>query len=137
MSNKTRYVIIEGKGTKHPLWYQYLARGAVYMEKRFKAKLFETREAAQAVIDEHELRAEIDEATPFKFRWEHRGKTPDGGRFIPRGTGYALDSDEAFKNIDSMLRSEYPEVKWMNGRDVEEPGIKYGPTITFPNVKVS
>lgn len=64
-----------------------------------------------------------------KFRWNYKGRTPEGSTCKFSGSGFAGDADEAIKIIEKMMREKFPAMRWMHGREVEGGNVTYGPTV--------
>jgi len=68
-----------------------------------------------------------------RFRWWYKGKTPDGNTMSLQGHVMARDSSHAGEIVEKDMRKKWPDIKWMQGRDVEGEGdwecVRFGPTV--------
>jgi hypothetical protein len=75
----------------------------------------------------------------IRFRWWYSGLTTEGNTARFEGTGYAKSDHEACDNIEKMMRSKYPTIRWKHGCEVEgegdNRGVKFGPTIQMLRTK--
>ena len=74
---------------------------------------------------------ELTEHPPLRrFRWWYKGLTPEGVTASFSGIGVASDPKSASDNIEEMMRKSHPTIRWMQGKEVERPGlVLLGPTI--------
>lgn len=75
----------------------------------------------------------------IRFRWWYSGLTTEGNTARFEGTGYAKGDLEAIHNIEKMMRSKYPTMKWKQGREIEgvgnNRGVSFGPTVQMLRTK--
>lgn len=80
--------------------------------------------------------ATATEATPglgiselFCFRWWYKGRTAEGNTMTLEGRVEARDASEACYKVEKQMRAKWPTVRWMQGRESEGGGVRFGPTV--------
>lgn len=63
------------------------------------------------------------------FKWWFKGRTVEGNTIKFEGRVKAIGAGEACHQVDEDMRKQYPDIKWMQGKNVENEHIKYGPTV--------
>lgn len=69
-----------------------------------------------------------------KWRWWYSGKTPEGVTAHFSGSIEAPNErmgNTALEQVEQMMRTKHPEIRWMQGRNIEDKtgGVRYGPTV--------
>ena len=74
-----------------------------------------------------------------RFKWWYKGITREGNTCRFEGDGWAEDFEHASENVERMMREKHPEIKWMQGKEIEgrgdNRGVKFGPTIQMLKTK--
>jgi len=65
----------------------------------------------------------------FRFRWSHKGRTRTGIIMEFGGSVFAVNAGKACEIVDTMLRERWPELRWMQGKEIEANGVTLGPTV--------
>lgn len=65
----------------------------------------------------------------FRFRWWYKGITTEGNILKLAGHTYATDASAACDQVERLMRAEHPTVRWMQGKEIEGDGWKFGPTV--------
>ena len=65
----------------------------------------------------------------FCFRWWYKGRTTEGNTVKLEGRIEAADAGEACDKVEAAMRSRYPTMRWMQGRELEGDGVRFGPTV--------
>lgn len=65
----------------------------------------------------------------FRFRWWYKGRTTEGNTVKLEGRIEAADADEALAKVEAAMRSRYPTMRWMQGKEIEGGGVRLGPTV--------
>jgi hypothetical protein len=63
------------------------------------------------------------------FRWWHKGRTLEGNTIKLQGRVVAKDASAACDLVDAEMRKQHPNIKWMQGREIEGNGFRFGPTV--------
>ena len=64
------------------------------------------------------------------YAWSYKGMTEEKNTATFSGHIVSDSIDNALSAVEKMMRAAYPQIKWMHGKKVEGPWIKYGPTVT-------
>ena len=65
----------------------------------------------------------------FCFRWWYKGRTPEGNTIKLEGDVMARNESEACAKVEATMRAAHPEIRWMQGREIEGDGVMFGPTV--------
>jgi len=65
----------------------------------------------------------------LRFRWWYKGKTPEGNTIKFEGHVRAKDSSSASDIVEREQRARFPEIVWMQGKEIEGNGVQFGPTV--------
>ncbi len=65
----------------------------------------------------------------FCFRWWYKGRTAEGNTMKLEGRVEARDASEACDKVEKQMRAKWPDVRWMQGREIEADGVTFGPTV--------
>lgn len=91
-----------------------------------------TIEATRSVASEPS-EAPVRTGDWFSFKWWYKGRTKEGNTLKLTGRVNAKDASEAAAKVERAMRAEHPDVRWMQGRDMEGvgdwKGCTFGPTV--------
>ena len=65
----------------------------------------------------------------FCFRWWYKGRSTLGVTISYQGDVMARNESEACAKVEAAMRGAHPTLRWMDGREIEGHGIKFGPTV--------
>lgn len=66
------------------------------------------------------------------WKWSYRGMLPDGNKITFSGTIEAPNDHmgkTALHVVEADMRKKHPEIRWMQGREIEGGNIRLGPTV--------